>query len=183
MALAITLLICHLVIEPRLLTECCCCSHWKLKRCHSTIGHGQPHCSPPVVVSQFWEVSPSRSSCSQSGDKWPRSSSSSVFQKVDCKGQVFRKEICQLCCCVREPESTPPVSKMSRPLLAQPRSKFLRLARKLKRMCLARGNDPLGFEWPQSPSKDAFQLFLIVLIFWRGLWAKYLSVPLPHPHC
>lgn len=52
--------------------------------------------------------------------------------------EVFRKEACQLCCSVRDQESTPPLSKMSRPLLAQPRSKFLRLTCKLKGMCIAR---------------------------------------------
>lgn len=54
------------------------------------------------------------------------------------RAEVLRKEACQLCCSVWDQESTPPLSKMSRPLLAQPRSKFLRLTCKLKGMCIAR---------------------------------------------
>lgn len=102
--------------------------------------------SRPAPLLPSWggsqaEVSPRRSSRSQSGDKWTRKQQPVSFRRSTAKverAEVFRKEICQLCCSVRDQESTPPLSKMSRPLLAQPRSKFLRLTCKLKGMCIAR---------------------------------------------
>lgn len=183
MAITYTLLICYPMIESWLLTKLLLFSvvhTGKWRNDTSMIGHFQPRCSPPVILM---EVSSSRSSCTQTGDKCARSSAVS-FRRSAAKVkrvEVLGKEICQLCCFVREPESTPPLSKMSRLRLTQPRSKFLRLACKLKRMCIA-WEMALCFEWPRSRPKDAFQLFLIILIFWGVLWAKYLFCASPTPH-
>lgn len=144
-----------------------------------SVGHFQPCCPPPVILR---EVSSRRSSCSPTGDKCTRSSTVS-FRRSAAKvkrAEVLWKEKCQLCCFVWEQESTPPLSKMSRLLLAQPQSKFLRLACKLKRMCIAREMTFYVLSGLRE-LKDAFQLFLIILIFWRVLGAKCLFCASPTP--
>lgn len=184
-AIAITLLICHLTIEPRLLTKCCCSLLFTLE----TEEMSPPDWSWPVPLlpscgSQA-EVSPSRSSRSQSGGKWTRNGSQRLsegrLQRSRGWKSSGRKHVSYAVLC----ETRNPLLHCQKCLDRCSLSpiQIFKADLQTERNVHCSGNDLLGFEWPQSFAKDAFQLFLIILIFWRVLWAKYLSVPLPHPHC